>query len=622
MASNGAGGFSSLHDPYWTGGDYVRFAEHGSADVRLWALERLEELGLEIPDETLRRRLDDPEESVALLAAVLAGRLEVASLADALLARLERVASLADALLARLERAEDAVGAACAESLARLGDPRILDLIRRRNHLPVEDRNPRVWLALSILTGPEAAAILREAFERFPSHGRGDIASILARSLMVADPGPGISLVVERWAREAKDTLADPLLHGLLLLCGFPEGAEALRDAMENDQEPPDVSLPEEVLDGLADLLPFGPVRDIRKSCRKGKWGRAMEGLLALAAPQASCAPDNSEAALSLLLIRALAERGEAIHRVEEKLRDAVGLLLLALDQIAGAVRMAGLTLPETLDGQLRWLLSDAALPHPEAQAAVVDRLVAAAPTESWKRLCVETLERRAAQAPMAASLLGAWRSEGATPSLVGALGAGEDPELPAAAEEALVNVGEPALDAVLQALASAEDPGVLEGCLDVASASRHAGPSWRSAGVSRTCSPWFPKRSCIRWTGSAPGTSWSPCAPKSGKASCRPRIRSSSCAIFMASPIPACPPSASASGGRHPARPRAARTCPSSPRSTLTSPCNATAAAGRTPIPSRRCMWIPIPPKTTESSPSSRTASAARAAAAKTITP
>ncbi|MBI2164164.1 MAG: hypothetical protein HYU32_08580, partial [candidate division NC10 bacterium] len=237
MASNGAGGFSSLHDPYWTGGDYVRFAEHGSADVRLWALERLEELGLEIPDETLRRRLDDPEESVALLAAVLAGRLEVASLADA--------------LLARLERAEDAAGAACAESLARLGDPRILDLIRRRDHLPVEDRNPRVWLALSILTGPEAAGILREAFERFPSHGRGDIASILARSLMVADPGLGVSLVVERWARETMDTLADPLLHGLLLLCGFPEGAEALRDAMENDQEPPDVSLPEEVLDGL-----------------------------------------------------------------------------------------------------------------------------------------------------------------------------------------------------------------------------------------------------------------------------------------------------------------------------------------------------------------------------------
>ncbi|MEK7220984.1 MAG: HEAT repeat domain-containing protein, partial [candidate division NC10 bacterium] len=454
MASNGAGGFSSLHDPYWTGGDYVRFAEHGSADVRLWTLERLEELGLKIPGETLRRRLDDPEESVALLAAVLAGRLGMTSLTDA--------------LLARLERAEDAVGAACAESLARLGDPRVLDLIRRRKHLPVEDRNPRVWLALSMRKDSEAAGILREAFERFSSHGRGDIASILAKALMVADPGPGISLVVERWAREAKDTLADALLHGLLLLCVFPEGPEGLRDAMEPDQDSPGRSLPEEVLDGLADLLPLGPVKDARKYCRKGKWSRAMEGLILLAEPLVSRAPHSGDAALSLLLIRALVERAETIHRVEEKLRDAVGMLLLALDQIARAVRMAGLTLPETLDGQLRWLLSDAALPHPEAQAVVVDRLVGAGPTEAWERLCLETLERRAAQAPMAASLLGAWRSEGAIPSLVGALGAGEDPELPAAAEEALVNVGEPAMDAVLQALASAEDPGVLEGCLDV----------------------------------------------------------------------------------------------------------------------------------------------------------
>jgi|GEM_PF-967337 len=454
MACDTSRGFHSLPDPYWTAADYTRFADHPSADVRLWALERLDELGLEIPEEILRRRLEDADLPVATTAVELVGRLEVTSLADV--------------LHARLERAEDAIGSACAASLARLGDPRVLDLIRRRKHLPVEDRDPRVWLALSILPGPEAAGILREAFERFPSHGRGDIASILARSLMVADPGPGISLVVERWARETKDALADPLLHGLLLLCGFPEGAEALRDALEHDQEPPDVSLPEEVLDGLADLLPFGPVRDIRKSCRQGKWGRAMEGLLALAAPLASRAPDSSEAALSLLLIRALVERGEAIHRVEEKLRDAVGLLLLALDQLAGAARRASLVLPESLDGQLRWLLSDACLPHPQGQAAVASRLVATGLPEGWERMCIQTIERRAPQAAMAASLLGAWGSQGAIPVLLGALVPGDDDELPAAAGEALVSIGEPAVDPVLDALASAEDPGTLEESLNV----------------------------------------------------------------------------------------------------------------------------------------------------------
>lgn len=454
MASNVAGGFSSLHDPCWTREDYLRFVDHHSADVRLWALERLDELGLETPDETLRRRLDDPEELVAILAAVLAGRLEVPSLTDA--------------LLGRLERAEDAVGAACAESLARLGDQRVLDRIRRRNHLPVEGRNPRVWLALSLRPGPEAAGILREAFQRFPSYGRGDIVSILARALMVADRESGISLVVERWVGEANNTLADAFLHGLLLLCVFPEGPEALRDAMEPNQEPPDVSLPEEVLDGLSDLLPLGPVRDIRRFCRDGKWSRAMAALIPLAEPLATRAPEDVEAVLSLILIRALAERAETIRGTREKSQDAVGLLLLALDQIGQAARGLSLTLPETLDGQLRWLLSDAALPHPEAQAEVVSRLVAASPAEDWKRLCVQTLERRAAQAPMAASLLGAWQSEAAIPLLVDALTSGKDDELPGAAEEALVNVGEPAVDAVVQALASAEDPGVLERCLDV----------------------------------------------------------------------------------------------------------------------------------------------------------
>ncbi len=454
MISDADGALSSLHDPYWTAEDYVRFTVHHSAEIRLWALERLDELGLEIPDDTLRRSLDDPEEFVATLAALLAGRLEVPSLADA--------------LLARLERAEDAVGAACAESLARLGDQRVLDLIRRRNHLPVEDRNPRIWLALSLRPGPEAAGILREAFQRFPSYGRGDIVSILARALMIADPGSGISLVVERWVREANNTLADRFLHGLLLLCEFPEGPEALRDAMEPNQESPDVSLPEEILDGLSALLPLGPVRDIRRFCRDGKWSRAVAALIPLAEPLATRAPEDGEAQLSLNLFRALAERAETIRGTREKSQDAVGLLLLALDQIGQAVKRSSLILPETLDGQLRWLLSGAALPHPEAQAEVVSRLVAARPGEGWERMCLQTLERRDAQAPMAASLLGAWRSEAGIPQLVDALGAGEDPELPDAAEEALVNVGEPAVDAVLQALASAEDPGVLDRCLDV----------------------------------------------------------------------------------------------------------------------------------------------------------
>ncbi len=454
MTSNTAGGFPSLPDPYWTVGDYARFADHPSADVRLWALGRLDELGLEIPDQTLRRRLEDADLPVATTAAELVGRLEVTSLADV--------------LHARLERAEDAIGSACAASLARLGDQRVVNLIRRRSHLRVESRDPRIWLALSELNGPEAQAILLEAFDSLPSPTGATTAPILSNALMLADPERGIPQVVRRWAGEADDDQADALLHGLLLLCAFPEGPEALRDALELDRESPDVPLPQEILDGLADLLPLGPIRDIRKLWRRRKWTWAMAALIPLAEPLASRAPNEGDAALSLRLIRALAEHAETINRSEEKSRDCVGLLLLALDQLAVAARTASLTLPETLDGQLHWLLSDAALPHPEGQGAVTSRLIAAEPPEGWERICMQTIERRAPQAAMAASLLGAWRSGGAIPVLLGALVSGDNYELPAAAGEALVNIGEPAVDPVLKALASAEDTGVLEECLDV----------------------------------------------------------------------------------------------------------------------------------------------------------
>jgi tetratricopeptide (TPR) repeat protein len=454
MASDATGGFPSLPDPYWTTGDYVRFADHPSADVRLWALGRLDELGLEIPDQTLRRRLEDVDIPVASTAADLVGRLEVTSLADV--------------LYARLKRAEDAIGSACAASLARLGDQRVVNLIRQRSHLPVESRDPRIWLALSELKDPEAQGLLLEAFGTLASATGAANASILSRALMVADPERGIPRVVSRWAGQADDDQGDTLLHNLLLVCAFPEGPDALRAALEPDQDSPEVPLPQEILDDLADLLPLGPVRDIRKLCRRRKWRRAMAALIPLAGPLASRAPNEADVVLSLLLIRALSEQWETINCSAEKCRDAVGLLLLALDQLAEAARTASLTLPETLDGQLHWLLSDAALPYPEGQAAVTSRLLAAGPTEGWERMCVQTIERRAAQAAMAASLLGAWGSEAAIPVLLGALVPGDDIELPAAAGEALVNIGEPAVDPVLKALASAEDPSVLEECLDV----------------------------------------------------------------------------------------------------------------------------------------------------------
>ena len=453
MTSSIAGGFASLPDPYWSVEDYVRFADHPSAEVRLWGLEHLDELGLEIPVETLRRRLQDVDLSVATKAAALVGQLEVTSLADV--------------LHARLERAEDAVGAACAGSLALLGDPRVVKLIRQRSHLPVESRDPRIWVALSDLKGPEAQGLLLAAFDGLSSQASATTASLLSSTLMLADPERGIPRVVGRWAGQGDNAQTDALLHGLLLLCAFLEGTEEFRNAMDPDQEPSEVSLPKDILDGLADLLPLGPIRDIRKSCHRRKWSRALAALVPVAEPLASRAPIEGDVALARLLVPALAEHAETIYRTKEKSRDAVGLLLLAFDQLAQAARETNLVLPEGLDAQLGWLLSDAAFPYPQGVAAVSSRLIAAGPAEAWERMCIQTIERRAAQAATAASLLGAWESKRAIPVLLGALAADDDIELPTAAAKALVNIGEPAMGAIVQTLASSEDHAVLGECLD-----------------------------------------------------------------------------------------------------------------------------------------------------------
>jgi len=54
-------GFASLKDPCFSPSEYIRLANHGSPGVRLWALTRLEALGLEVPEDTLRKRLADAD---------------------------------------------------------------------------------------------------------------------------------------------------------------------------------------------------------------------------------------------------------------------------------------------------------------------------------------------------------------------------------------------------------------------------------------------------------------------------------------------------------------------------------------------------------------------------------
>jgi tetratricopeptide (TPR) repeat protein len=442
-----------VRDPHWTLSDYLRFAEHKSSRVRFWVQDRMEELELDIPADHLRRWLEDADASVAATAARLIGD--------------RAITGLADALLACANRGEDAVGATCALSLAHLGDQRFVEALGKRSNVPPADRDPRVWQALSLVKTPDATDLIRQAFAKLPPHGVTSVASALGAALAVADPGSGVPLAVERWLGAEDEAEADFLLGSLLSLLEFPGGAAELRDAMRSGGASDEAGMVEGILEVLAETCPLGPVGELRRACRRGKWGRAVESLVSLADAVANRMP-GGEAGFALALVRTLGARGKRLGGSAGKGQDAVGMGLLALRQMDETVREAGLALPETPEEQFRWLLGDAASAYQFAPLYALGRLRNETPVDAWVDACLGAIERRTPQAVLAVDLVGAWGARAAIPSLMTLLGDRDETWLADAAVDALVAIGDPALDAVLDRLGTSEDPGLLADCLEV----------------------------------------------------------------------------------------------------------------------------------------------------------
>jgi tetratricopeptide (TPR) repeat protein len=443
-----------VRDPSWTLADYLRLAEHKSSRVRFWALDRMEALELDVPAEVLRRRLDDSDGSVAATAARLIGDRDAATLADA--------------LVARLERAEDAVGVTCAMSLAHLGDRRFIAVLRGRTDLSPADRDPRVWQALALARTPEATDAIRRALATLPARGAASAAASLGAALAVADPATGLPPAVDRWLGAENETEADLLLNSLLSLLEFPGGAEELRDAMRSAPHSDESGMVEGILDVLAETGPLGPIGEVRRACLRGKWGRALEGLVVLADALAHRMPGGEGDGFALSLVRALGARAKRLASSGSKGQDAVGLGLLALERMEETVRESGLALPEIAEEQFRWLLGDAASAHRFAPLFVLGRLRNETPSGAWIETCLRAIERRLPQAVLCMELAGAWRAEAAVPVLAACLGERDDADLAGAAIEALIAIGDPALDGVLDRLGTSEDPEVLTDCLEV----------------------------------------------------------------------------------------------------------------------------------------------------------
>lgn len=443
-----------IRDPYWTLSDYLRLAQHKSARVRFWALDRMEELELDLPADRLRRCLEDADDSVAATAARLIGDREITALADDLLARVSRV--------------EDAAGATCALSLAHLGDRRFVEALRKRSSVAPADRDPRVWQALSLPRTPEATDLIRRALTELPPRGATSVAAGLGAALAVADPATGVPLAVDRWLGAEDEAEADLLLGSLLSLLEFPGGAEDLREAMRSAAASDDAGMVEAILGALAETCPLGPVGELRGAWRRGKWARAIETIASLADALVKRIPGGEHDGFALSLVRTLGARGKRLAGSGGKGQDAVGLGLLALQNIDETMREAELALPEAPEEQLRWLLGDVASAYRFAPLYVLGRLRKETPTDAWVAACLSAIERRAPQAVLAIDLVGAWGAEAAIPPLVAILGDQDNEGLAESAIAALVAIGDPALDTVLDRLGTSEEPELLADCLEV----------------------------------------------------------------------------------------------------------------------------------------------------------
>jgi hypothetical protein len=229
-----------------------------------------------------------------------------------------------------------------------------------------------------------------------------------------------------------------------------------------------DAGMVEGILDVLAETCPLGPIGELRRACRRGKWGRALESLVSLADALASRSPGGKGGAFLLALVRELGAREKRLGGSGRKGQDAVGLGLLAVQQLDETLRESELAIPETLEEQFRWLLGDAASAYRFAPLYVLGRLRDEPPSDDWVAACLRAIERRVPQAALLMDLLGAWGAKEAIPSLVALLGEQDDEGLAESAIEALVAIGDPAMDAVVDRMRASEDPEVLADCLEI----------------------------------------------------------------------------------------------------------------------------------------------------------
>lgn len=450
---------TALPDPLWSLQDYVAFSRHSDPEVRLWALEWLAELFGHEADEAIGERLADPDEMVARAAAHQIGR--------------RRLMQYADHLLARYEESTGALAIACAHTLGLLGEERLLQAFRRKLHRrkmpPLELQ--KTWLALAHLSSPEAHHFLREAVVSQEPAQEPEAASSLFQALLHGEEPEDVAFLaghlLERYERYTGTQAFEAFLHFL----GDPSTGEEFKEDLKSRLFRKLSPLEGEALRRLQGWIDAGSLSVLKQALRWRNYGKAILLTCRAAGALIAAHPLDHPPQGHLAFLRALEERLGVIERIPRpSQREVAALSLLALVEVGRRVEAASLRLPEEPSAALQSLLSGDYAPFPEVEESLLARLSAVEKDDAMVRSCLDTLQGPSpGGAVHAARLLGAWRASEAIPALLDSLSStNRDEALVETAGEALIEMGEAALEGIGEVLRSSDDLGKIIGALEV----------------------------------------------------------------------------------------------------------------------------------------------------------
>ncbi|MFN3477558.1 MAG: hypothetical protein ACK4Z6_08445, partial [Candidatus Methylomirabilales bacterium] len=384
-----------------------------------------------------------------------------------------KLSRYADRLLARYEESTGTLATECAHSLGLLGEERLLQAFRRkiqRRKVPPLELQ-KIWLALVHLSSPEAHHFLREALRSQAPTQDPEAASGLFQALLLGKEPEDVAFLtghlLERYERYTGTQAFEALLHFL----GYPFQVEEFQEDLKSRLFRKLSPLEGKALRRLKGWIDEGILADVKQALRWRNYGKAIPLIGQAAGALIAAHPPAHPSQGYLAFLRALGERLDVIEQFPRPFqREIAALSLLALVEVGRRVKAASLRLPEEPSAALQCLFAGHYASFPEMEERLLAWLSTVEKDDAMVRSCLDALQGPSPDgAAHAVRLLGAWRVAEAIPALLDFLSLEkEDEALVEVAQEALIQMGEAALEEVATVLRSSEDLGKIIGALKV----------------------------------------------------------------------------------------------------------------------------------------------------------